>query len=329
MFQKEYVEFFCSPDSLHRLLPYLRARPWLTFHAVNYKGDKEYHTSSTSRGSDGDEGDGSVSVSAREKRAIPPSSDDTEQKICANIQEKIPLIVMEGGGKEGEAKGDDDDTEDKEYIGGPGRVNAVTWGIFPGKEVVQPTIVDAETFKVWKDEAFELWQSQWASAIVGAKASNKGKSHAKKGSSQGQGKAKSTATNKTSKKKIKAAGQSEKKERGVSDATKQNTEKEAKRESEERKEREEEAREEERKKKAKEILETIRTTYFLVNVVDNDYISGGSIFDLMKEVITSQMSEDELRKRVIELQVISLSLSLSLSSFITSMHVSISLSLFV
>ncbi|KAJ9087263.1 methylenetetrahydrofolate reductase (NAD(P)H) met13 [Entomophthora muscae] len=39
---------------------------------------------------------------------------------------------------------------------------AVTWGIFPGKEVVQPTIVEAVSFMAWKDEAFELW-SQWSS----------------------------------------------------------------------------------------------------------------------------------------------------------------------
>jgi len=40
--------------------------------------------------------------------------------------------------------------------------NAVTWGVFPGKEVVQPTVVDAESFVVWKDEAFTLWRSKWA-----------------------------------------------------------------------------------------------------------------------------------------------------------------------
>jgi len=41
--------------------------------------------------------------------------------------------------------------------------NAVTWGIFPGKEIVQPTIVDPETFLIWKDEAFALWEQNWAS----------------------------------------------------------------------------------------------------------------------------------------------------------------------
>jgi len=39
-------------------------------------------------------------------------------------------------------------------------VNALTWGIFPGKEVVQPTVVDTQSFMAWKDEAFELWQ-EW------------------------------------------------------------------------------------------------------------------------------------------------------------------------
>ncbi|KAJ3721120.1 methylenetetrahydrofolate reductase-domain-containing protein [Lentinula raphanica] len=39
--------------------------------------------------------------------------------------------------------------------------NAVTWGVFPGKEIVQPTIVEAVSFMAWKDEAFELGQ-QWA-----------------------------------------------------------------------------------------------------------------------------------------------------------------------
>ena len=31
--------------------------------------------------------------------------------------------------------------------------NAVTWGVFPGKEVVQPTIVEAVSFMAWKASA--------------------------------------------------------------------------------------------------------------------------------------------------------------------------------
>ncbi|KAF4625932.1 hypothetical protein G7Y89_g12231 [Cudoniella acicularis] len=39
--------------------------------------------------------------------------------------------------------------------------NAVTWGVFPGKEIVQPTIVETISFLAWKDEAFRLGMD-WA-----------------------------------------------------------------------------------------------------------------------------------------------------------------------
>lgn len=41
-------------------------------------------------------------------------------------------------------------------------VNAVTWGAFPGREIVQPTIVDQTAFKIWKDEALKAFTSTWA-----------------------------------------------------------------------------------------------------------------------------------------------------------------------
>jgi len=40
--------------------------------------------------------------------------------------------------------------------------NAVTWGVFPGQEILQPTIVEKESFLAWKDEAFLIWK-EWAS----------------------------------------------------------------------------------------------------------------------------------------------------------------------
>ncbi len=32
----------------------------------------------------------------------------------------------------------------------PGHPIAVTWGVFPGKEIVQPTVVDSISFNIWK-----------------------------------------------------------------------------------------------------------------------------------------------------------------------------------
>jgi len=33
-------------------------------------------------------------------------------------------------------------------------VNAVTWGVFKAKEIIQPTVVDHKAFIIWKKEAF-------------------------------------------------------------------------------------------------------------------------------------------------------------------------------
>ena len=40
-------------------------------------------------------------------------------------------------------------------------VNAVTWGVFPGREVVQPTVVDHSAFEIWKNEALVAWVNTW------------------------------------------------------------------------------------------------------------------------------------------------------------------------
>jgi len=50
---------------------------------------------------------------------------------------------------------------------------AVTWGVFTGREILQPTVVDPDAFLVWKDEAFGLWKTQWASIYAEGSSSQK------------------------------------------------------------------------------------------------------------------------------------------------------------
>uniref|UniRef100_A0A2P2KPK8 Methylenetetrahydrofolate reductase n=1 Tax=Rhizophora mucronata TaxID=61149 RepID=A0A2P2KPK8_RHIMU len=90
VYQKAYLEFFCSKDKLDALVDKCRAFPYITYMAVS-KGDS----------------------------------------WISNV--------------------------------GLNDVNAVTWGVFPGKEIIQPTIVDPASFHAWKDEAFEIWSRGWAS----------------------------------------------------------------------------------------------------------------------------------------------------------------------
>lgn len=91
IYQKAYVEFFVSKDTLSQLLDIIENFPSLTYHAVDVAGNS----------------------------------------FTNNNSEK--------------------------------HVNAVTWGVFPGKEIIQPTIVDSSSFMIWKSEAFELWMTDWAS----------------------------------------------------------------------------------------------------------------------------------------------------------------------
>ncbi|KAL1959730.1 hypothetical protein VTO42DRAFT_1316 [Malbranchea cinnamomea] len=64
--------------------------------------------------------------------------------------EKNPDLTYHSINKTGELKTNSGD--------GP---NAVTWGIFVSKEVIQPTIVETISFLAWKDEAYRLGED-WA-----------------------------------------------------------------------------------------------------------------------------------------------------------------------
>lgn len=50
--------------------------------------------------------------------------------------------------------------------------NAATWGVFPGKEIVQPTIVERISFLAWKDEFYRLGRD-WAACYDAGSASRK------------------------------------------------------------------------------------------------------------------------------------------------------------
>lgn len=53
-----------------------------------------------------------------------------------------------------------------------GGVTALTWGVFPGKEIVQPTIVDPHVFQNhWAEECFNLWRTRWIDFVEEGSAS--------------------------------------------------------------------------------------------------------------------------------------------------------------
>ena len=52
---------------------------------------------------------------------------------------------------------------------GPTAVNAVTWGAFPGKEIITPTIVEEVSFRAWAEEAYGIW-AEWERCYGGTSA---------------------------------------------------------------------------------------------------------------------------------------------------------------
>lgn len=104
VFQKAYLEFFCSPSNLQRLLHVLPKHTTITLQAFNAKGERKAHRSSHSFS-----GVGSTKTAGSLDRHV----------MC------------------------------------------VTWGVFEGSLIKQPTVVDSAAFEVWKDEALQLWTSGW------------------------------------------------------------------------------------------------------------------------------------------------------------------------
>ena len=155
VFQKAYLEFFCSPESWKRLHACLDKRPGITYHAT-------------------DASSGAV-------------------------------VTNRPAGE---------------------TINAVTWGVFPQREIIQPTVVDSTSFEAWAREAFDLWMSRWYRVYL---------------------------------------------DHG------------------------------ERDEAARNAIKEIHDTWYLVNMVENDYVDG-NVFDVFSKIIVANMDAEELRRRVVELE---------------------------
>lgn len=118
---------------------------------------------------------------------------------------------------------------------------AVTWGCFPGREIVTTTIVEKNSFLMWRDELFAIIK-EWKNNFVSI--SKNPVSIKKEKSSKGNGKNKhSESENEPSTKKQTVS------EDDLS----------------------------EKSSKAASVLDTVLDDYLLVSLVDNDYVSPGDL----------------------------------------------------
>ncbi|KAK3825228.1 MAG: methylenetetrahydrofolate reductase-domain-containing protein [Benniella sp.] len=125
VYQKAFLELFVGPDEVATLVQKLRTiSPWITFLAASRDGDVVTNTT------------GDVLV---------------EQKKIAELKKICGKKLDESSAKE---------KNSVDIATTPGDSNAVTWGVFPGKEIIQPTVIEKVSFLAWRDEAFEIWR-EW------------------------------------------------------------------------------------------------------------------------------------------------------------------------
>mmetsp|Transcript_16525 Transcript_16525/g.28076 ORF Transcript_16525/g.28076 Transcript_16525/m.28076 type:complete len:131 (-) Transcript_16525:141-533(-) len=70
---------------------------------------------------------------------------------------QYPSVSYQAINKEGTKHQNVDDNE----------INAVTWGVFKGREIIQPTVVDHQAFEIWKNEVFRAWHDTWGAIYKG------------------------------------------------------------------------------------------------------------------------------------------------------------------
>ncbi|EEP79034.1 conserved hypothetical protein [Uncinocarpus reesii 1704] len=114
VFQKAFVEFFCSSNDYRSYLKPLLQRyghDEFAWFATNAAGDFEAST--------------------------PPSAHSPTEPVDAGFEDPSSPAASN-----------------------PGGVNAVTWGVFRGKEIITPTIIEEVSFRAWGEEAFRIWD-EW------------------------------------------------------------------------------------------------------------------------------------------------------------------------
>ncbi|CAO3571954.1 unnamed protein product [Mortierella alpina] len=134
VYQKAFLELFVGPNEVAAMVKKLRTTsPWITFFAASRDGDVV--TNAT----------GDVLEEQRKIAELKKVCGKNLDQSAVNAAD-TPVCETPFSGK-----------TDLELVEGP---NAVTWGVFPGKEIIQPTVIEKVSFLAWRDEAFEIWR-EW------------------------------------------------------------------------------------------------------------------------------------------------------------------------
>ncbi|KAI7822591.1 methylenetetrahydrofolate reductase-domain-containing protein [Gamsiella multidivaricata] len=147
VYQKAFLELFVGPDEVAEMVNKLRtSSPWITFFVASRDGDvvtnstgdvlEEQRKIAELKKICGEKLNEKTTSTGVDTSSSTADSTSTETPVCAtSFANKTDDALVEGS-------------------------NAVTWGVFPGKEIVQPTVIEKVSFLAWRDEAFEIWR-EW------------------------------------------------------------------------------------------------------------------------------------------------------------------------
>ncbi|RSL53061.1 hypothetical protein CEP54_010593 [Fusarium duplospermum] len=90
-----------------------------------------------------------------------PSSEWSVLKEKLNSSELCDSVCFYAGNAKGDFVSSDKGGHVDGSSGAGPSTNAVTWGVFPGKEIITPTIIEEVSFRAWCEEAFGIW-GEWA-----------------------------------------------------------------------------------------------------------------------------------------------------------------------
>jgi methylenetetrahydrofolate reductase (NADPH) len=127
VYQKQYLEFFVSPANLQIVLEVFGKFPSLSYLGMN--STKSVVVSNHSAARTGSVGSKDDSRTTSTPPSLGPSSSPTSNTAKDSV-------------------------------------TALTWGVFPGREIVQPTIHSTAAFVAWVEEAFSLWEAAFDNGVA-------------------------------------------------------------------------------------------------------------------------------------------------------------------
>ncbi|CUE73359.1 methylenetetrahydrofolate reductase, putative [Bodo saltans] len=178
VYQKMYLEFFCPPEHQAIVCSTFDKYPTLTYMLVDSTG-KLLHTNLKSEEEDHDGpavncvpstnqvvGWGPPGGYVYQKMYLEFFCPPEHQAIVCSTFDKYPTLTYMLVDSTGKLLHTNLKSEEEDHDGSVDEgVTAVTWGVFPNRKILQPTVVSTESFQKWAPEAFGMWEVPYATVL--------------------------------------------------------------------------------------------------------------------------------------------------------------------